>query len=162
MKALLTTLMLLCLVPVAQDTEPPPPSAAILKVFDKPLPAEEQKRPRFLLDFAERKELRQFESYTTRDWRRNYDRFAASLVQKAGEQKLDSASLRKVLDLILQGPPEPGACLPVGAYQTTLENRPIWIVVLKRSNAPDQAATHFAVYAFEQRTLGRVELVQCN
>jgi len=161
MKALFTALVLACAVPATQASEPPPPSAAVVKVLDKPLPPKEG-RGKFLIGLAESEELRQFESYTTRDWRRNFDRFAASLVQKAGEQKLDSSSLRKVLDLILQGPPKPGACLPVAAYQTTLENKPIWIVILKRSNFSDEPATHFAVYAFDQRTWGRVELIQCN
>ncbi len=82
--------------------EKPPPDAAVVKVLDKSLPSEERKKGEFLWDsFANKPDEKKFNSYTAERWKLTYAAFAEALVKKANDQKLDSASLRKALDLIL-------------------------------------------------------------
>ena len=76
--------------------------------------------------------------------------YEAVLIQKATLIGADAASLRRILDVIFKD----GACnsyFACAAYETTLDNNPVWIVVLAW---PDYG--HFMVYAYDQKTLNRV------
>jgi len=90
------------LVAVRAVEEKPGPSAVIIKTLEKPLPSKEDARSAFLSKFLDNTENQKFDHYTTDNWKQNYGLFADALVKSAQEQKLDAASLRKVLDLILR------------------------------------------------------------
>ena len=145
--------------------EKPAPDATVVRVLDKPLPHAKDKRERFLWDnFANKPDEQKFGSYTTEKWKDNYAVFAKALVQKADDQKLDSASLRKALDLVLKdskGLP----CLPVGAYQTTLDGKQIWILTVKWEallEGKHLELSHIRIFAFDQKTLKQVGFVTCG
>jgi hypothetical protein len=148
--------------------EKPAPDAVVVKVLDTPLPHEEDKRENFLWDtFANKPEERKFDSYGTDKWKDNFAVFAKTLVQKAEDQKLDSASLRKALDLVLKDSKGKIAYLPVGAYQTTLDGRLIWIVTVKweyptmGSSGESVGLGHIRMFAFDQKKLKRVAFCTC-
>src|SRR6266850_522464 len=103
------------------------PNVLVVAVLKKHLPESEDKREEFLVRTFF-KEERKFDSYTTDNWRSNFTTFASVLVQKAEDQKLDSSSLRSVLDLVLKDSQDKIAYLPIGAYQATLAGKPVWIV----------------------------------
>ena len=95
--------------------EKPAPDAAVVKVLDKPLPSEKVKKEKYLWDsFANKPDEQKFNSYTTEKWKQTFETFAATLVKKAGNQKLDSTSLRGALDLVLKDSKDEIAYLPVG------------------------------------------------
>jgi hypothetical protein len=86
------------------------------------------------------------------------------LVRKADDQHLDSASLHKVLDLVLKHSKGKIAYLPVGAYQTTLDGSPVWIVTIKweyLSMEEGAELGHIRIFAFDQKTLKQVAFVTC-
>jgi hypothetical protein len=138
----------------------------VVKLLEKPLPTEERKKEAFLWDnFANKPEEKKFDSYGTEKWKRNFSLFAKSLVQKAAEQKLDSASLRKALDLVLKDSKDKIAYLPVGAYETTRDGKPTWIIAVKweyPSEGANPGLVHIRVFAFDQKTIKQVGFVTCN
>ena len=100
----------------------------VVKVLEESLPKDEDKRREFLASaFFNRPEEMKFNSITTENWKSNFMAFAEALVQKSDDLKLDSASLRKELDLVLKHARDKLAYLPVGAYQASLAGKPVWI-----------------------------------
>ena len=145
--------------------ERPAPDATVVRILDAPMPHAKDKREGFLWStFANKPEEKKFDSYTTERWKDNYAVFAKTLVQKATDQKLDAVSLQSVLDLVLKegrGMPY----LPVGAYQTTLDGKPIWIVAVKWEAVMEGKYLelgHIRVFAFDQKTLKQVGFVTCG
>ncbi|MGE0495263.1 MAG: hypothetical protein AB7S38_39015 [Vulcanimicrobiota bacterium] len=140
----------------------PGPEAVVVRVLDNPLKATELDLQRLLFDtFAGRPEEEQFESYTTTNWQPNFEAFSIALVQKAQTQKLDSASLGKILELIKEDAADL-AYLPVSAYQATLNDRAVWVVTVKWEGFPDSSLGHTRVYAFDQRTLKKAGFATCK
>jgi len=151
--------------PLQAAGEKPAPDTVVVKVLNTPLPHEENKRAQFLWDtFANQPEEKQFNTYTTENWKDTFAVFAKSLVQKAKDHTLDSESLRKTLDLVLKHSEGKIAYLPVGAYQTTLDASPIWIVTVKwESPSMGEGVNlgHIRMFAFDQKTLKQVALNTC-
>jgi hypothetical protein len=150
-----------CAAPIRGTTE-----ALVVRKMSDVLPVEENRRELFLWrHFANKPEEQQFNSQTARGWRQKYAGFAATLVKKAAQQRYDSTSLSSVLKAI-QGDPDLGsvALLPVGAYVTTLDGEPVWIVVLKWEvpSSPRDLLAHIRVYAFTQREIKKVGFVTCG
>ena len=147
-------------------SEKPKPDAAVVKVLYAPMPHEADKRAEFLWKhFANKPEADKFSSYGTDKWNDNFAAFAKALVTKAEAQKLDSASLRKVLALVLKDSKDEIAYLPVGAYQTTLDAKPVWIITVKweyPSMGEGAGLVHIRMYAFDQKTLERVGYKTCK
>lgn len=148
--------------------EKPAPDAVVVKVLDNPLPSAKDKREQFLWEtFANKAEETQFNSYTTEKWKETYKTFAAALVKKAFDLKLDSISLRKALDLVVKDSKDKIAYLPVGAYQTTLDGKPVWIVTVKwehpsmGDDGKKCGLRHIRAFAFDQRTLKEVGFSTC-
>lgn len=146
----------------------PPPDAVVVKVLDKPLPSKQGERWNFLWDnFANKPDEQIFASYTTEKWKDTYKSFAAALVKKADDQKLDSISLRKALDLVLKDSKDKIAYLPVGAYQTTLEGKPVWIVTVKweypsmGKERESLGLGHIRAFVFDQKTLSQEGFMTC-
>jgi hypothetical protein len=144
------------------------PDTVVVKVLDTPLPPEEGKKEKFLWNnFANKPNDEKFESYGTKKWRRNFRLFTSVLVKKAKDQKLDSASLRKALDLVLKTSEDKTAYLPVGAYQTTLHGKPVWIITVKweypsmGDKGESVGLGHVCVFVFDQETLKQVGFVTC-
>lgn len=161
---------MVCLASLAHAADPKPgPDAVVVKVLDTPMPREARMQSRFLWDtFANKPEEKQFKCYTMDKWRDNYAVFAKTLVQKARDQKLDAESLRQVLNQVLKhakgGIFHLGyglAYLPVGAYQTTLDGKLIWIVVVKWEGKEGELG-HIRMFAFDQKTLKQVAFKTCR
>jgi hypothetical protein len=137
----------------------------VVDLLKKHLPESEDKREQFLVRTFF-KEERKFDSYTTDNWKSNFTAFSSLLVQKAEDHKLDSASLRSVLDLVLKDSQDKLAYLPIGAYQATLAGKPVWIVAVKREYPTTEMGTlplgHIRAFAFDQKTLSRVAFMTCN
>jgi hypothetical protein len=149
--------------------EKPAPDAVVVKVLDTPLPSEKDKKDKFLWDsFANKPNEQKFNSYTTEKWKQTFEIFAAALVKKAGEQKLDSPSLQKALDLILKDSKDKIAYLPVGAYQTTLDGKLVWIVTVKweypsmAEEGQSVSLEHIRAFVFDQKTLKQVGFITCG
>jgi hypothetical protein len=150
------------------DEVKPPPEAVVVKVLQTPLPAEEGKKHEFLWDnFANQPDEEKFKAYTTEKWKETFKVFAAALVKKADAQKLDSASLRKALDLVLKHSKDEIAYLPVGAYQTTLDGGLVWIVTVKWEypSMAEKGQTvnlgHIRAFVFDQKTLKQAGFITC-
>jgi hypothetical protein len=144
--------------------EKPKPDIAIVKVLRAALPHDPDKRSGFLWDhFANKPEADKFSSYGTDKWKDNFAAFAEALVTKANAQKLDAASLRKVLDQVLKDSRDEIAYLPVGAYQTTLDRKPVWIIAVKWEypSMGEGGLVHIRIFAFDQKTLERVGYSTC-
>jgi len=141
------------------------PEAVVVKVLSLELPHDEDKRSQFLWhNFANQPEENQFNSYTTEKWTDNFNLFAAILVHKAERMKLDSHSLRKVLDLVFKDSKKKIAYLPVGAYQTTLDGHLVWIITVKWEYPPQEGSEelgHIRMFAFDQKTLKQVGFETC-
>lgn len=146
--------------------ERPAPDTGVVKVLDTPLPHKEDERAVFLWDtFANKPEEQKFNSYGTEKWKDNFASFAKALVEKADGLKLDSVSLRKVLDLVLKDSEDKIAYLPIGAYQTTLDGQPVWIVTVKweyPSIGEGIKLGHIRMFAFDQKTLKQVAFMTCG
>jgi hypothetical protein len=149
--------------------EKPAPDAVVVKVLDEALPSGKDKQEKFLWDsFANKPDEQKFNAYTTEKWKDTYAVFATALLKKADEQKLDSASLRKALDLVLKDSRDKIAYLPVGAYQTTLDGKSVWIVTVKWEY-PEMAEKgqsvglgHIRAFVFDQKTLKQVGFMTCG
>ncbi len=149
--------------------ENPSPDSVVVKSLTQSLPSEESGRRKFLWDrFANKPDEQKFNSYTTENWRPTFDVFATALVKKAEGRKLESLSLRKALDLIKDDAKGRKAYLPVGAYQTTLDDASVWIVTVKweRSSrvveGESLGLSHIRAFAFDQKTLKQVGFMTCK
>jgi hypothetical protein len=163
---LLLVFSIACWCASAQPTvNKPGPDATIVKVLAEVLPHEEDKKHDFLWDhFANKPEEEQFGLYRPAKWKENFATFAEALVAKAKAQKLDSGSLRKALDKVLEHAKDQNAYLPVGAYQTTLDGRLIWIVAVKweaLQMGEDAPMVHIRTFGFDQKTLELVAYTTC-
>jgi len=148
----------------APQSPKPVPEAVVVKVLDKPLHWEESQLDGLLFEeFANKADESQFESYTSANWTANFEVFAAALVRKADNQRLDSAALRSVLGLVL-GDSKGLAYLPVGAYQATLNDKLVWIITVKWESVAfgEDGLGHIRIYVFDQRTLKQVAFVTCS
>jgi hypothetical protein len=97
------------------------------------VPAEKSLQDKFLWDtFVTRPEIRKFDRLTVQNFSQNSDQFTAQLIHKAEKEALEHAALEKILDKIKREKKR-GAMLPVGAYSTYCDGRPIWVVVVKWS-----------------------------
>lgn len=143
----------------------PKPKAVVVKVLESALPHDENERSQFLWkNFANKPEETQFNSYTTENWQDNFDLFAAELVHKADQLKLDSHSLQKALDLVFKDSKGKIAYLPVGAYQTTLDGKLVWIITVKWEYPPQEESeklSHIRMFAFDQKALKQVGFDTC-
>jgi len=145
----------------------PGKETVVVAALDVPVPADSEQMHDFLWkQIANRPEAGNFSSASTSKWKAKYTRFAGALVAKAAEQKLDSVSLAKVLDLILAHSEGKLAYLPVAAYHAMEGDDPIWIVTVRWeypliNNAPTQYY-HIRVFAFHQKGLGQVGYVTCG
>lgn len=149
--------------------EKPGPDAVVVKVLGTPLPNEEGKEEKFLWDsFANKPDEQKFNSYTTDKWKQTFAVFAAALKKKADDQKLDSVSLSKAVDLVLKDSKDKIAYLPVGAYQTTLDGKLVWIVTVKweypsmAREGESVALGHIRAFVFDQKTLKQVGFITCS
>jgi hypothetical protein len=153
------------------------PNGVVVKVFKTSLPNHENERANFLTGaFFNKPEEEKFSKFTTENWSSNYTVFAKALVQKADDLKLDSASLRKDLDLILKDARDKLVYLPVGAYQTRLGDKPVWIITVKWEENPESwgkgaftkgvdpppPLIHIRAFAFDQETSERLAFATCN
>jgi len=136
----------------------------IVYVGHAAMPHEPDKREAFVWDhFAHKPEADKFDSYGTEGWKDNFAAFAKVLVIKAEARMLDSGSLRKVLALVLKDSNGEIAYLPVGAYQTTLDAKLVWVIKVKWEYPSfDPHLTHIRMFAFDQKTLERVGYCTCN
>jgi hypothetical protein len=157
---------LLCLSSLSHASgEQPSADAVVVKVMEAPLPHDKDKREGFLWDtFANKPDEKIFNSYGTENWEDNFTLFSKALVQKADKQKLDSGSLRKALALVLKESKGKIAYLPVGAYQTALDENLVWIVIVKwevSRMGKEAGLGHICMFAFDQKTLKQVAFNTC-
>ena len=122
-----------------------------------------------------REAVQELDTKTIRDWRKNYDVFSKALVKEAEESKLESASLAKILKLILEDPENKDiALLPVSAHSMKLDGEPVWIVTLKWEMASavvpggtgvaslQATLAHERDFTFTQKTLKKVGFITCD
>jgi hypothetical protein len=139
----------------------------VVTVLDSPLPSDQEQMEKFLWEkVASRQEAGNFGSMSTRAWKSRYKRFADALSHKAADQKLDSVSLRKVLDLIFAHSKGELAYLPVAAYHATMDGRAMWIVTVQWefpliNNVPSKYY-HVRVFAFDEEHLTQVGFITCG
>ena len=157
---------IICVSPVSSAADlKTKPNAVEVKVLENQLPPDESKRSQFLWNtFANKPAEKQFNTYTTENWKDDFELFAVALVQKANKLKLDSESLRKALDLVLKNYNNKIAYLPVGAYQTTLDRKSVWIITVKWEYPPKEGnfeLGHIRIFAFDQQTLEQVGFNTC-
>jgi hypothetical protein len=145
------------------------PEAVIVRVLETPLPTDEEAITEFLWNtFANKPDEEKYGSFVLRGWKANYEAFADALVRKAADQNLDSASLRRILDLILRESEGETAFLPVGAYQARLNGESVWIVITKWEIAfeddedADTTLGHISAFVYEQKTLKLVGFMTCG
>lgn len=140
---------------------------AVLAVLDTPLPIDPNQMEEFLWkQVATRPEAGNFPSVSTRKWKEKYRRCVDTLIREAATQKLDSVSLRKVLDLVLAHSEDKLAYLPVAAYHSMMGDRPIWIVTVRWefpliSGRPTEFY-HIRVFVFDESALTQVGFVTCG
>lgn len=141
----------------------PGPEAVVVKVLPKSLSASANEIEMLLFDtFANNPDEAKFGSYRTADWETNFTAFAAALVEKAEKQGLEAVPLRAVLDLILKDAHRL-AYLPVGAYQATFNDKPVWIVTVRwESTSFGETLSHIRIYVFDRQTLKQLAFVTCG
>jgi hypothetical protein len=111
--------------------------------LSKTIPKAQEEADRFIWDtFSKRPETGLFLRYSTKDWRKNYDRFSVALVDKAKQQAFEWESLRSCLarlskEPIAQGSREEVAYLPIGAYRTARDQRQVWVIFCLWEDAID-------------------------
>jgi hypothetical protein len=116
----------------AQDPVPEKPlytqGMVVVGVFSETLPNEEA-LPQFLWDrFSKSPELIAVYDLNTLDWDQQYLEYAAELVRKAKEAKLDATNLERLLAHEAQTLGS-RAHVPVAAYSTKIAGRPAWIIL---------------------------------
>jgi hypothetical protein len=136
----------------------------VVAVLDDPMPADRNQMRGFLWDtYRDKPELNKLKGYRVNRWQEKCARFGGQLTQKAESQGLDAASLQGALDKMLVHADEAAiALLPIGAYQTTLDGMPIWIV-MARWEYPGFSNTmsHIRMFAFDQETLDLIYVAKC-
>jgi hypothetical protein len=151
----------LCLCSCSRPGEGSAPNGVVVQALGGSLPQDDDRRQAFLWKLCEAAEEK-FDSYTDKEWEDNFAAFAKCLVRKAAAQRLDSASLRAVLDLVFQES-NGMAYLPVAAYQTSLQGKPVWILVLKwEQESLGYGLGHVQARAFDQKTLKLVDFASCK
>lgn len=80
--------------------------------------------------FVERPEIKDFDRILAKNWETNFDLFSDVLVHKSKAISLNHMSLRKILKII-KAEKRRGAMVPIGAYSTTYDGNPTWVVVVK-------------------------------
>jgi hypothetical protein len=113
------------------------------------------------------KDMPEFRKMRVRDWRENYDLFAAALVQKAAESGLDSASLSQALKATLAAPESNGvALLPVAAYSTFYQGAGVWQIDLRWEGAGavlrDEPMSHVRTHYFTRDEIKQVGFSTCD
>ena len=90
-----------------------------------------------------------FSGESTAGWEEKYATFSAALIQKAASKGLDSAALSRVLRTIPSDPKGHRNCpmLPVEAYATTQDAKPVWIVIL-RWTPDEETFGHICEYSY--------------
>ena len=158
-----------CIISVSYAAdEKPAADTVVVKVLSQPLPSEDEKQANFLWDsFANKADEQKFNSYTTENWKETFSAFTGALQKKADELNLDSQSLRKALDLVLKDSGGRIAYLPVGAYHTTLDGRPVWIVTVKweypsKVGKDRLCLGHIRAFVFDVKTLKQVGFMTCG
>jgi hypothetical protein len=141
----------------------PGPEAVLVKLFPNPLNASVTKTEMLLFDtFANNSDEEKFGSYPTAGWETNFTAFATALVDKADKQGLESVPLRAVLNLIRKDS-KGVAYLPVGAYQATFNDKPVWIVTVKWGPTGfGETLGHIRIYVFDRQTLKDLAFVTCD
>ena len=143
----------------------PSSNEVVVNVLVTPMPPAEKDRAQYLWDiFANKPDEKKFNVYTTERWRDTYALFAATLLHKAKAKKLNVESLEKVVGLVLRNSRDRIAYLPVGAYQTTLDGNPVWIITVKWEYPPPEGSStlgHIRMFAFDQKTLRQVAFNTC-
>lgn len=141
------------------------PDDVVVKVINAPLPEQADQMTTFLWDtFANQPDEKKFGSYGSADWQKNYGVFSRNLVKKAGALNLNTESLEKVLQLVLKHSENKIAYLPVGAYQTTLNDRLVWIITVKweyPSMGDDAGLGHIRMFVYDQKSLKRLGFTSC-
>jgi hypothetical protein len=140
---------------------------ASLVILDTPLPTDPNQMEEFLWkQVATRPEAGNFPSASTSKWKAKYKRCADTLVRKAADQKLDSVSLRKVLDRVFAHSKGELAYLPVAAYHATMGDTPVWIVTVRWEypliNDRPTEFYHVRVFVFDESALTQVGFVTCG
>jgi hypothetical protein len=139
---------------------------AVLAVLDSPVPIDPNEMEEFLWkQVATRPEAGHFSSASTAKWKEKYKRFADGLVREAAAQKLDSNSLRKVLDTVFAHSEGKLAYLPVAAYHAMMSQYPVWIVTVRWElpliNGRPSEFYHIRVFVFHEDG-GQVGFVTCG
>ena len=169
------TRLLACLVAcslrLAWADSVPGPNEVLVAQIAEPLPHDKSKREQFLWDtFANKPQEQKFIYYHPVDWKQDFATFAQTLVRKATEKSLDAASLSRALAAILKDADPEVAYLPIAAYQTTLDGKPIWIVTANWEYAswvakarPGRIAMgHIRMFAFDQKTTELLAFMTCG
>ena len=141
--------------------------AVVVKVVDVQLPHSEEDRRLFLWrrSFADKQGVPGSGNYGPENWKEHFAEFSEALIRKADEKKLNSASLRKALGLILKDSNDnKAAYLPIEAFQTTLDGDLVWIVTIKWERDDEVGAKlgHIRTFAFDQKNLKQVGFVTCT
>jgi hypothetical protein len=137
--------------------------------MDAVLPADQNQRSLWLSANVDTEESK-FSSQTTRNWKRNYEVFSKALLIKANSSGFDSASLSKILKLILADTNGKFlAYVPIAAYATELNSEPVWIVVVHweltfgpEDLIPIRPLSHVRIFAFTQKDLMQVAFLTCG
>ena len=142
-------------------------NTAELLILDTPLPTDPNQMEEFLWKHvAIRPEAGNFPSASTSKWKEKYKRCADTLVRKAANQKLDSVSLRKVLDRVFAHSQGELAYLPVAAYHAKMGDSPVWIVTVRWEypliNDRPTEFYHVRVFVFDESALTQVGFVTCG
>ena len=164
--------IVLLIAPAAFATEQPGPDDVLVQVMTAGVPHDQRERPRFLWDqFANKPQERKFIYHSrTAQWKKDFAVFADALVRKAREQSLNADALHRALDRILRESDPNVAYLPVGAYQSTLDGKPVWIVTVDWENLSMRVGTdpedikmgHIRMFAYDQKSGERVGFMTCD
>jgi len=114
-----------------------------------------------------RNDMPEFPMIHVRNWRENYDIFAAGLVNKAAVSGLDSASLSQALKAVLTAPESKGtALLPVAAYSTFYQGAEVWRIDLRWESAGavlgDESMGHVRTHCFTRTGIKQVGFSTCD
>ncbi len=82
-------------------------------------------------NFANRPYEKQFNGLSTQGWCETWERFEKALVNKARKQKLDAASLDRILKAAKPAADHRNAVVPVATFLARKGGDPVWIVVTK-------------------------------
>lgn len=141
------------------------PDEVVVKVMNTPLPEQSDQMMAFLWStFANQPDEEKFSSYGSENWKETYEVFSSSLVKKAGALKVNAESLGRVLQLVLKHSEDKIAYLPVGAYQTTLNDRLVWIITVKweyPSMGGEGGLGHIRMFVYDQKSFKQLGFNSC-